>query len=134
MKTLVLLAAALALAGCATSTRLHSGLPFDPERPRVFVLDGKFIAVDQEPVYITRKDATIVWQLPTDQKLTFARDGIAISGEQARDFNCKPGEGAKTFSCHLVFPRSSAIYKYTIKVELDGKLLKPLDPSMISTF
>jgi len=134
MKTLALLVVALALAGCATSTRLASGVPFDPERPRVFVLDGKFIAVDQEPIYIGRKDATIVWRLPTDQKLTFARDGITISGEQARDFSCKLGEGAKTFSCSLVYPRSNAIYKYTIKVELDGKLLKPLDPSMISTF
>ncbi len=134
MKTLALLVVALALAGCATHTRLGSGVPFDHERPRVFVLDGKFIAVDQEPVYIMRKDATIVWQLPADQKLTFARDGIVISGEQAKDFNCKLGEGARTYSCQLVFPRSRAIYKYTIKVDLDGKPLKPLDPSMISTF
>lgn len=134
MKMLALLVAALALAGCATSTRLQPGVPFNPERPRVFVLDGKFIAVDQEPVYITRKDATIVWELPADQKLTFPKDGIVISGEQARDFTCRPGESTRTFSCRLVFPRSNAIYKYSIKVELDGKPLKPLDPSMISTF
>jgi len=74
--------------------------PFDPENPKVYVVDGKQIVVDQEPIYITRKGATIVWELPKDQKLTFPSDGIVVRAERG-EFACRLEEGATRYSCRL---------------------------------
>ena len=108
-------------------------MPFDPGIRRCTSLDGKQIVVDQEPIYITRKDATIVWELPKDQKLTFPADGIVIRAERG-EFDCNVEEGATRFSCRWVNAKPRVFYKYTIKVRQDGKDLPPLDPSIVGDF
>ena len=124
---------AAALSACATRPIGPLGVPFDPENPKVYVVAGKQIVVDQEPIYVIRKGATIVWELPKDQKLAFPPDGIVIKAER-NEFACRVEEGATRFSCQWVNARPGTFYKYTIKVRQDGKDLPPLDPSMFGDF
>ena len=136
MRTTMLLAAvcAAALSACAVRPVGPLGVPFDPERPRVYVVEGKQIVVDQEPIYVNRKGATIVWELPTDQKLTFPPDGIVIKAERG-EFDCRVDERPTRFSCRWVDAKPRTFYKYTIKVLVDGKeTVRPLDPFMFGDF
>lgn len=122
------------LSSCATRHGYRfAGVPFNPENPKVYVLDGKQIVVDQEPIYITRKGAVIVWELPKDQKLTFPADGIVIRAERG-DFACRVEEGATRYACRWENAKPRVFYKYTIKVLQDGKELPPLDPFLFADF
>lgn len=138
MKRTMLLAAACAavLSACATRPLGPLGVPFDPENPKVYVIDDTWIVVDQEPTYIRRKGAVIVFELPRDRKLAFAEDGISVRGELRRDFDCKPGSEPTKFTCHFLGDASKrgTVYKYTIRLTQGGKPLPPLDPSMIPNF
>ncbi|MCC6193102.1 MAG: hypothetical protein IT518_01415 [Burkholderiales bacterium] len=132
-RMLLVVACVATLSACATRMVGPSGVPFDPENPKVFVIAGKQIVVDQEPIFVTRKGATIVWELPKDQKLTFPSDGIVVRAER-NEFACRVEEGATRFSCRWVDAKPHRSYKYTIKVRQDGKDLPPLDPSMFGDF
>jgi len=136
MKAIASLVGVLAIAGCAQmpAPSGSSPLPFDQTRPRVYVLHDKLIVVDQEPIYLRSKEATITWELPQGGGLTFPRDGIVVSGDRRGDFKCSVGEGGLRVACTFMGSRSGETYKYTIKVQRDGKDLPPLDPSMISSF
>jgi hypothetical protein len=125
-------ASAALLSACATPPVAMIGAPFYPENPKVFVV-GQQIVVDQEPIYITRKNATVVWELPKDSKLTFPPDGIVIKAER-NEFTCRLEEGATRFSCRWDNAKPRVFYKYTIKVRREGKDLPPLDPSMVGDF
>lgn len=123
-------ACAAVLSACATRPMGSAGVPFDAENPRVYVV-GKQIVVDQEPIFITRKGATIVWELPRDQKLTFPADGIVIKAERG-DFDCRAEE--TRFTCRWVNAKPRTFYKYTIKVRQGGEALTPLDPFLFGDF
>jgi hypothetical protein len=124
----------LVLAGCVVRPIGPGGAPFDPLNPRVYVIDNKQIVVDQEPIYIQgRKEVTIVWELAGYQKLTFPKDGIVIS-EGGQEFSCGTEREESRFACRFRNSKPGARYKYTIKVELDGKALRPLDPTIYSDF
>ena len=128
--------AAMLVTACATGHRLWpKAVPFDPENPKVYVLEArdgtKQIVVDQEPIFITRERATVVWELPQDLKLTFPDNAILIRAEKG-EFACRL-QDPKRYACTWEKARPRVFYKYTIKVQ-DGKDLLSLDPSMIGVF
>jgi hypothetical protein len=136
MKKSLLLAAllALVLAGCSHQMRHRDGSS-DPLNPRVFVVAGRGIAVNQEPIYIApdAKNVTIVWQLPAESKYTFPNDGIEIR-DGKEEFKCGfEGDNKRRYAC--VFANSKpGKWKYTIKVLDAGNALTPLDPSIVSAW
>jgi hypothetical protein len=136
-KNLVFIATlAVVLAGCAHQHR-GRGMPGyvpDPLSPQVFVVDGRGVAVNQEPIYIApdRKDVRIVWSLPRGSNYTFPSDGIFVV-EGRGEFNCSLGEDKQQFACQFANSRPGK-FKYNIKVLDGGKPLKPLDPSIVSDF
>ena len=122
--TLWVAALAVVLASCA---HMHPGRPGDPRPVRVIVTDDGQISVNQEPIHVRTKDATIVWRLPFGSPYTFPRNGIVVRDAPEGEFRCSAADDAKTFTC---LDRNSrpARYKYTIVVQRDGKPLEPLDP------
>ena len=134
MKKSLLLAAVLALvlAGCSHQMRYRDGSS-DPLHPRVFVVAGRGIAVNQEPIYIApeARNVTIVWQLPAESKYTFPDDGIVIR-DGREEFRCGfERENRQRYACVFANSRPGK-FKYTIQVLDDGKALRPLDPSIVS--
>jgi hypothetical protein len=160
MRRLILVAALAAslLGACA---HRHHGGSFDPAAPRVFITfkDGlkPAVAVFPDPLYF-RKEQTnvrIVWRLPEGLGLKFPDNGIVIEGEvtnkpptndrtqrgdatqalrivkeQNEIVDCRPAEGGLEFSCLYRHTRPG-YFKYTIRVLSDGRLLEPLDPSVM---
>ncbi len=140
---LISVACALLLAGCAHFTK-----PPDPVRPQVFVVDGRLLVVNAEPLVFTRRgEVTITWHLP--KGYTFdERQGIVIEGRLVREsksqdglvqqtyvldpkqdeiIRCSRSKDGSEFSC-LNRNRTPGRYKYTIRA-LDGtKALTSLDP------
>lgn len=125
---------ALVLAGCSHPMRYRDGSP-DPLHPRVFVVAGRGIAVNQEPIYIApeARNVTIVWQLPAESPYTFPDDGIVIR-DGKEEFRCGfERENRQRYACLFANSRPGR-FKYTIKVLDDGRALSPLDPSIISAW
>jgi hypothetical protein len=115
------------------------------------------VAVTPDPLYF-RKDQTnvrIVWRLPEGLGLTFPANGIVIEGEvtnkppnnekarqgavaqtlfvakeQNEIVDCRAAEGGLEFSCLYRHTRPG-VFKYTIRVLVDGKPLDPLDPTLM---
>jgi hypothetical protein len=131
-KSLALAAAAAVLLSACAHHRMAGTPPFDPENPRVYVIDGKQIVVDQEPIFIRKKDVTIVWQLP--QEYTFPSDGIVIEEKGRSEFRCSLREYRQQFQCVFRNSTPGARYKYTINVESAGTRLRPLDPYIFGDF
>ncbi len=134
-KILMLAAAAILLAGCAHRHAGHGAMqaPPDPLNPQVFVVDGRGVGVNQEPIYIApdRKNVTIVWSLPAGSNYAFPSDGIVVP-EGRGEFKCALRE-KQQYACDFANTRPGK-FKYNIKV-LDGdKPLKPLDPSIVTDF
>ena len=132
----VVLASLLILAGCAHH-RPSGTPPFDPENPRIYVINGKQLVVDQEPIYIAsgKKDVRIVWQLPTGY--AFPRDSGIVIEKSLDQFACRPdGENLTRFAC--VFKnsiRGTVRYKYTINaIEVASKRSLSLDPYIYGDF
>lgn len=132
MKRYVLLAAAttLLLSGCAWN--LPESRKVNPHYPGVFVVDDKYIVVDQEPIVFARgmQNVRITWQLPPDSRYRFPRDGISFrdAGDEIAD--CHPEQSGVRFSCLNKHSRPGK-YKYTIK--LDGSpAVQPLDPTVVN--
>ena len=127
----------VALAGCAHPHRHRGMMPGyvpDPLNPQVFVVDGRGVAVNQEPIYIApdRKDVRIVWSLPVGSSYTFPADGIVVV-EGRGEFKCSLGENKQQFACQFANTRPGK-FKYNIRVLDGGKLLRPLDPSIVTDF
>ena len=127
MKKRVLLAVviALGLAGCAKMHGHGSEGP-DPRFPQVTVKGGN-IVVDQEPILVPKgeKNFRITWQLPRTGGLTFPRNGIVVEAPEG-EFRCAL-ENERSFAC---IDRNSIAgrFKYTIRVNQEGRSLEPLDP------
>jgi len=143
---LMSVACVLVLAGCAHFTK-----PPDPVRPQVFVVDGRLLVVNAEPLVFTRRgEVTITWHLP--KGYTFdEKQGIVIEGRlvsqtkvlreglvhqtyvldpKQDEIKCSPGKDGSEFSC---VNRNTKVgrYKYTIRVRGDTKV-EPLDPWLMN--
>lgn len=134
-RLLLAVAAVVVLTGCAHH---HAGrgamsMP-DPLNPQVYVVDGRGVAVNQEPIYIARdkKNVTIVWSLPAGSNYTFPSDGIVVP-EGRGEFKCAQREDKQKYACDFANTRPGK-FKYNIKVLDGGKLLRPLDPSIVTDF
>lgn len=132
MKKTMLVAAAtgLLLSACASHDVRVSNI--DPHNPSVFVVDDKYIVVNQEPIYLPKSDknATIVWQLPKGSPYSFPADGIVITLPDG-EFNCNLEADKQRFRCKFKNSKPGR-YKYTISV-IGGKgPIKPLDPYIVN--
>jgi hypothetical protein len=158
MKKSILIAALAAsvLGGCAVFC--PSPLA-DPTKPQVTVdiKDvGRPISVYPDPLVFPagQKNVTIVWSLPKGSNLRFPDNGIVIEGEittrilrskqanptqdslaldreQREIVDCRIANAGLEFTCLNRHTRPG-LYKYTIRVLEDGRLLTPLDPTAMN--
>lgn len=122
----------LGLTACAsdTATRQMAVAP-DPMNPQVFIVGGKHIVVDQEPIIFREKNVPIIWHLRVhpSSPYRFPSSGIDIKDPGSEFTGCQ-SQGL-TFVCFAVNSKPGR-YKYTINV-LDGnKSLTPLDPWIVN--
>lgn len=144
---LISVACALLLAGCAHFTR-----PPDPVRPQVFVVDGRLLVVNAEPLVFTRRgEVTITWHLPKgytfDEKQGIViegrlvsqtkvpRDGLVqqiyvLDPKQNEIGPCSRSKDGSEFSC-VNRNTKPGRYKYTIRVQ-DGTKVESLDPWVVN--
>ena len=132
MKISILVAAMSATVLTACASNVLDARTIDPENPGVFVVDNKYIVVDQEPIYFSKgkRDLRITWQLPPDSKYRFPKDGIVIKDPGDEFPDCHPEQNGLRFSCMNKHYKSGT-YKYTIKVE-GPSAVPPLDPIVIN--
>jgi hypothetical protein len=123
---LVTTASALMLTACACNPPDVRNT--NPHYPSVSVVDGKYIVVDPDPLYFPKEaqNVKITWQLPTDSKYTFPRDGIVIKDAGDEFPDCHPEQNGLRFACMNKHTKPGR-YKYTIKVE-GLPAVPPLDP------
>lgn len=128
---LVAVALALGLTACAQMRAVEMGgvrTQPNPHAPNVYVVGGKYIVVDQEPIVVHGKNVWIVWQLPDrPSPYRFPANGIVITNPGGEIINCQVVEDGYRFRC---FDKNSKPqrYKYTINVTDGTNLLDPLDP------
>lgn len=177
MKKWPLIAAAFALllAGCAHFDRVDCRQcaveGFDPRvvrtpnplLPNVFVVDRKYLVVDQEPVRLNRGDigadgrVTVAWALPAGTPYAFVADkGIVIVPVPQSDRaaskdrvtskegrapgtlpKCERSPQGKVVACTFVLLPGRSVFKYTINVENRENLrdvIEPLDPFLESNY
>ncbi len=104
----------------------------DAHNPRLAIIGGKQIVVNQEPLYFPQdvKNVRITWNAPANSDYTFGKDGIVIEKAGEEIVDCRPSHDGKSFSC-LNRHTKPGRYKYTIKLE--GKVaVAPLDPIIIN--
>ena len=135
MKKTILVAAVagLMLSACASHHPPHARMiKPDPHNPNVYVVDDKYIVVNQEPIYIRKDDkkAIIIWQLPKDSQYSFPEDGIVIA-KPDREFECNLEGDKQRFRCKFENSKPGR-YKYTIKVIGGAGPIKPLDPYIVN--
>ena len=127
---LVIAATGLILSACA-SHHTHA-IKVDPANPRVSIVDGKRIAVDQETITFAKgvQNFRINWQLSADSKYVFPKDGIVVNEAREEIVDCRPAEDGRSFSCFNRHTRPGK-YKYNIKVQ--GTPVVPvLDPVIVN--
>jgi hypothetical protein len=132
MKKSVLVAAASALVLTACACNTLNVRKIDPQNPGVFVVDSSYIVVDQEPLYFPKgkQNVTITWQLPSDSRYTFPKDGIVIKDAGDEFPDCHPEQNRLRFACMNKHSKPGK-YKYTIKVE-GSPAVAPLDPTVLN--
>ena len=126
----VVVTVADAAAPAAKSTK--SAITIDALNPRLFIVDGKQIVVNQEPIYVAKKikDVRITWHAPVGTNYTFGKDGIVIDNAGDEITDCRAAKDGKSFSC-LNKHTKPGKYKYT--VTLEGKpAIAPLDPVLVN--
>jgi hypothetical protein len=128
-KSLPLAAAlVLLLSSCA---HMYPGKPGDPRPTRVSVNNGRLV-VNQEPIYVGTKDATIVWRVPLFSPLRFPRDSAVTFREAPEgEFSCKVADDSKSVAC-LDRNSKAGRYKYTIRLEGGDGPIEPLDPYVVN--
>lgn len=115
-----------------------------PRLPNVFVVDNRFLVVDQEPIRISRRDVgqdgrvTISWALAAGSPHTFTDKGITLAPGPNRerdtpvDLKCGVrGAPRKIFECSYRPNPGRSVFKYTINAENrqnPREVLEPLDP------
>jgi hypothetical protein len=141
MKKTVLIAAAasaLLLSACAQqpTTRAAVPLPFDNKNPKVYIVGGEYIVVDQEPIVFLRGErGRIKWRLQDSDYRFDPGSGISgikvLSGQHNDIKDCRVDnkEGSE-FSCQND-NNGYGTYKYTIVItrKKDNKQLL-LDPTI----
>jgi hypothetical protein len=103
-----------------------------PCRVSVHVSDCR-ISVSPERLGVRKglRRATIEWRIE-DRGYTFARDGIVFADkEAARTFHAARMTAHDTFTV-VDENTGPGEYKYTVRVERDGKACEPLDPVVIN--
>ncbi len=132
MKTVLLVIASFSLLiAAAEAAPSKSKLSTDPLNPRLFIVDGKQIVVNQEPIYFAKKikDVRVTWHAPAGA-YTFEKDGIVIEKAEGEFVDCRAAKDGKSFSC-LNKHTKPGKYKYTVK--LVGKpAIEPLDPVLVN--
>ena len=170
---LIFAAYALLLAGCAHfdkgGCRQCAVEGFDPRTvkppqpllPNVFVVDRRYLVVDQEPIRLNRGDigadgrVTVAWALPAGTPYAFVGDkGIVIvpvppgDGVISKDRaapkaapgappKCERSPQAKVVACTFVLSPGRSVFKYTINVENrenPREVVEPLDPFIESNY
>ncbi|HYR34073.1 MAG TPA: hypothetical protein VEQ87_07270 [Burkholderiales bacterium] len=150
MTRTILVAAIVALAGCASIRSFSGAPPFDPKHPQVFVVVNdknaacadkrSFIVVDQEPIYFYRarqpQAFPIIWQLQTDG-YSFVDDNNIVDptpdpkrmGPAGEIHSCHAGK--KNMQCTNK-AQNSGTWKYTLRVKADDGCGSPpeLDPTI----
>jgi len=127
-KSLPIAAVVVLLAGCA---HLYATKPGDPRPTTVKATDGRLV-VNQEPIYVSTKDATIVWTVPTFSSLRFPRENAVTFREAPEgEFRCSVAEDGRVVSCIDRYSKPGR-YKYTIRLQQDGKDLEALDPNVVN--
>lgn len=132
-KTLLALVAGLALSACASHDSYSHVPKINPTTPRVSIIDGKQIVVDQEPIFFAKGvvNVRINWQLPADSKVRFPKDGIVFDRTAIEEIvDCRIDKEGLVFSC-LNRHTKPGKYKYTIKVE-GNPAIAPLDPTVVN--
>ncbi|HNT39299.1 MAG TPA: hypothetical protein PKO45_09280 [Rubrivivax sp.] len=139
MKTRLIAIATLALLLGACGGRYHQQMR--NAQPAVEVSGDTVKAVNPDPLRF-RPDmgaVVITWHLPADYR--FARNGIVIDGEldrpggkltsreQKEITDCKPVADGRQFQCYYRNSRPGT-FKYTVRVQRQGKALAPLDPEI----
>jgi len=103
-----------------------------PCRVRVQVADCR-IRVSPERLGVRKglRRATIEWRIE-DRGYTFARDGITFGDKEAAAiFHAGRMQARETFTV-VDENTGPGEYKYTVRVERDGKACEPLDPVVIN--
>jgi hypothetical protein len=115
----VVVAISLALCGCVDKTSSGAaGVKNIGVR-----VEGGRIVVKEERAVVTADIGTIVWNLPTESKYLFPRDGIVI--DPGNFSPCAPTAGGKDFTCVKRGHRLGR-YKYIVNVNDGSKPLAPL--------
>ena len=146
MKRILLVAALgiLVLSGCVPFNRFFD-IASD-QTPVVVVANGEVTGVTPDPLRFNNSQGrvTIYWQAARGYRFA-TKNGIFVDGEriggprgrtesnQTEIVECGPANAERTeFSCVNRNSRPGT-YKYTVNLEtVDGKPLKPLDPSIIN--
>ena len=127
-KSLSIAAAVVLLVGCVP---MFAANPGDPRPTTVKVVAGR-ITVDQEPIYVSTPGASIIWRVPTVSSLRFPAQGaITFRDAPEGEFRCNLIADGRGVVCIDRYSRKGT-YKYTIRLEQDGKPLPPLDPNVVN--
>ena len=136
MKKIVLIAAA-AFAVLLSPYAPAQKFPFDPKNPKVYIVGGEYIVVDQEPiVFLKKQKGRIVWRLQDSGYRFDPGSGISaikvLTGKynDIKDCHVDNKEGS-AFSCQND-NSGTGTYKYSIVItrKKDGKKLPILDPTI----
>jgi hypothetical protein len=137
----VVIGIVLVLAGCASPRVGTEGYDAalvrkpDPMLPNLFVVDDRFIVIDQEPIHARVRDGkvSIAWALPFPSDFSFPDDrAIVLFGSESnplpKDLSCGiVGRAARVFTCTYT-PSGRARWKYSVRVKKGSTELERLDP------
>lgn len=126
-KSLPFALAAALVAGCAP---MIAASPGDPRATTVDIVDGH-IVVDQEPIYVSTRGASIIWRVPNFSSLRFPDNAVTIANAPEGEFRCNVAGNGKQYVCVDRYSKA-ARYKYTIRLEQDGRSFEPLDPNIVN--
>ena len=126
-KSLPLAAAVGLLVGC---TPMFAANPGDPRPTTVDVVDGH-IVVDQEPIYVSTRGASIIWRVPNFSSLRFPENAVTFADAPDGEFRCTVAGNGQQVVCIDRYSKPGR-YKYTIRLTQDGRIFQPLDPNVVN--
>ena len=146
---LAAIAVLFALGGCAGTDGARIEKACDaPKDTMISVQDGKYVVVNQDPIYVCKQNIKITWYLDPSQTSSyeFRDDSIVIKDPQNNDefSNCKGqgnggevGQNKDTIKCHDKKDKSGALrsYKYDLRIYTKGSATGPVytyDPNIVN--